>query len=371
MVSQKPGRSCGGRRAEQSSQRTDPPRIEQTRGSLSCSTCVPRQGVAWPVHGRAGSNVLCMRMYLLQVCFKQNVHKHSLEFIQAQAKAFEAVPATFTCADASSLFEDKQQKQPGGWHTGRYRRQAGRLLLRTVRTQLVLPTPCVGMVVCVSTSRGVAQQTRGWSCLQAKITNGRRHLCLCGLLCLVCTWCLQAALRPPAPASRVSAAAAMQRQQHQQQQASVRLTWLLTRTTPPPQQQQPVRRQRLQQQHSPLPLARRAPRAAGGRTTVTLTRLMAALLLLVAMAAVQRQHQTAPRRKPGWQMGLPWMRLMLSHCWRVSTRSWSSWMQQRGQQREQREGLQQQLVSAGQAGLGRGRWVVPATAAAAVAGSCG
>lgn len=144
---------------------------------------------AW--HG-CDSNVLCMCMciYLLQVCFKQSVHQHSLEFIEAQAKAFEAVPATFTCADASSLFEDKQQKQPGGLGTraGAASRQAGRqaAAVRTVRTQLVLPAPCVGMVVCVSTSRGVAQQTRGWSS-QAMITNAQSHLCLCGLLCLFCT----------------------------------------------------------------------------------------------------------------------------------------------------------------------------------------
>lgn len=44
------------------------------------------------------------------MCFKQNTHKHSLDFIKAQAKLYEVVPATFTCADASSLFEDKNKK---------------------------------------------------------------------------------------------------------------------------------------------------------------------------------------------------------------------------------------------------------------------
>jgi hypothetical protein len=47
-------------------------------------------------------------LLLLKVCFKQNVHKHSLEFITAQAKLFEAAPATFTCADAASLYQDKK-----------------------------------------------------------------------------------------------------------------------------------------------------------------------------------------------------------------------------------------------------------------------
>jgi hypothetical protein len=54
------------------------------------------------VYGCAGLCVLAA-----QVCFKQNVHRHSLEFIQRQAKLFEPVPANFTSADATYLFEDK------------------------------------------------------------------------------------------------------------------------------------------------------------------------------------------------------------------------------------------------------------------------
>lgn len=52
-----------------------------------------------------------MSLLLLQVCFKQNVHKHNLEFITAQAKLYETVPATFTCADASLLYEDKKKRE--------------------------------------------------------------------------------------------------------------------------------------------------------------------------------------------------------------------------------------------------------------------
>ena len=58
----------------------------------------------------------CPPPSLTQVCFKQNVHKHSLAFIQAQAKLFEPVPANFTSADASSLFQDKQTGRQAGTH---------------------------------------------------------------------------------------------------------------------------------------------------------------------------------------------------------------------------------------------------------------
>jgi hypothetical protein len=102
----------------------------QVQGSASIQGLHNRQlelqAVAWLLQDGSDAPVLCMCMYLLQVCFKQNVHKHSLEFIQAQAEAFETVPATFTCADASSLFEDKQQqKQPGGLGRGRHWQQLG------------------------------------------------------------------------------------------------------------------------------------------------------------------------------------------------------------------------------------------------------
>jgi hypothetical protein len=46
----------------------------------------------------------------MQVCFNQNSHKHSLDFIQQQAKLYEPAPATFTCADATSLFEEKKSE---------------------------------------------------------------------------------------------------------------------------------------------------------------------------------------------------------------------------------------------------------------------
>lgn len=47
------------------------------------------------------------------MCHKQNVHKHSLEFVEKQAALYEPVPATFTSADATSLFEDKKGERRG------------------------------------------------------------------------------------------------------------------------------------------------------------------------------------------------------------------------------------------------------------------
>ena len=50
------------------------------------------------------------------MCFKQNIHKHSLEWVRAQAKLFEPASATYTCADAASLFEDRTKGEHTGGH---------------------------------------------------------------------------------------------------------------------------------------------------------------------------------------------------------------------------------------------------------------